>query len=65
VKRSYNCPECGQVAFIVLSRGVLQCLYCGCAWEFQSLSECDTTEGADRAAEVVMMRGSLDDEALH
>ena len=54
MKRSYDCPECGRVAFIVLGCEVLECLYCGCAWEFQPLPECDTTEGAHYPAEVVV-----------
>jgi transcription elongation factor Elf1 len=35
MQRSYDCPECGRVAFAVVKRpNILRCLYCGCEWEF-------------------------------
>jgi hypothetical protein len=34
MQRSYDCPECGQAAFIVVRRpDILRCLYCQCQWE--------------------------------
>src|SRR5262249_34029373 len=37
MERCYNCPGCREVAFMVVQRqpDVLQCLHCGCVWEFE------------------------------
>jgi hypothetical protein len=35
MQASYDCPECDQVAFVVVKRpDILRCLYCGCEWRF-------------------------------
>jgi ribosomal protein L37AE/L43A len=35
MQRSYDCPECDKVAFMVVKRpDILRCLSCGCDWQF-------------------------------
>src|SRR5215510_16214577 len=35
MRRSFDCPECNEVGFIVVRLpDIVRCLYCGCEWQF-------------------------------
>lgn len=36
MQRSYDCPECGEAAFVVVKGlDIVQCLHCGSYWELK------------------------------
>ncbi|HUL06730.1 MAG TPA: hypothetical protein VLV76_10390 [Candidatus Acidoferrum sp.] len=37
MERSYDCPQCDEVAFVVVRPpDIVRCLNCGCEWQFAS-----------------------------
>jgi hypothetical protein len=55
MRRSFDCPECDEVGFVVVQRpDIVRCLYCGCEW--QLVLPAPGASGSTRAQPVAMTK---------